>query len=151
MQKVMTFHTSSTIIKFWMSCCTFRHFLPVEISHLGNITCRKWYFGVNAAANRAVQWFLLFLFHSMTKCEYFSDCLCMYYTYSAYPEMWFQKQQRSPGFFFLWFCRRVFSSHGNPHWYRSISCLHWYCRLLLYDCAKCKHNFRRKKFFNLHT
>ena len=38
-------------------------------------------------------------FHSMTKCEYFSDCLCMYTTYSAYPEMWFQKQQRSPGFF----------------------------------------------------
>ena len=55
-------HTSSTIIKFWMSCCTFRHFPPVEISHLGNITCRKWYFGVNAAANRAVQWCLLYLF-----------------------------------------------------------------------------------------
>ena len=95
MQKVMTFqHTSSTIIKFWMSCCTFHHFLPVEISHLGNITCRKWYFGVNAAAaNRAVQWCLPYLFTLWQNVNIFL-ILFVCTTYSAYPEMWFPKNNK---------------------------------------------------------
>ena len=149
MQKVMTFQhtTSSTIIKFWMSCCTFRHFLPVEISHLGNITCRKWYFGVNAAAaNRAVQWCLPYLFTLWQNVNIFL-ILFVCTILIAHILICDFKNNKDLLDFFLWFCRRVFSSHGNPHWYRSISCLHWYCRLLLYDCAKCKHNFRRKDFF----